>query len=52
MRRRKLDFYEDFVYEELPDRKAGIVRYEGDDEKVTVPAVIPEFMDTIWASFP
>ena len=32
--------FEDYVYEELPDHKAGIVRYEGDDQEVIVPATI------------
>ena len=35
-----MDTFEGYVYEELPDQKAGIVRYEGDDTEVIIPAVI------------
>ena len=35
-----MDIFDGYVYEELPDHKAGIVRYEGDDQEVIVPAMI------------
>ena len=35
-----MDIFEGFVYDALPDQKAAIVRYEGNDEEVTVTATI------------